>query len=56
MVAVVVAGDLTLDAARDWVAGTQPRAWAPRRLVPVDALPLLANGKIRPAGRREARA
>ena len=45
VVAVVVAGDLTLTAARDWVAGTLPRTWAPRRLVPVDALPLLANGK-----------
>ncbi len=45
VVAVVVAGDLTLAAARDWVAGTLPRTWAPRRLVPVDALPLLANGK-----------
>jgi O-succinylbenzoic acid--CoA ligase len=45
VVAVVVADGLTLAAARDWVAGTLPRTWAPRRLVPVDTLPLLANGK-----------
>jgi len=31
---------------RDFVAATHPRAWAPRDVVVVDALPLLANGKV----------
>ncbi|QCC78244.1 AMP-binding protein [Nocardioides daphniae] len=35
-----------LAALRDWVADELPRAWAPRRLVRLDALPLLGNGKI----------
>jgi O-succinylbenzoic acid--CoA ligase len=42
----VVAGDLPLADARDWVGGRHPRAWAPRRVVRVAALPLLANGKV----------
>jgi O-succinylbenzoic acid--CoA ligase len=41
-----VVGELTLDEARDWVAAAHPRAWAPRQLVRVDAVPLLANGKV----------
>ncbi|MGZ4536792.1 MAG: AMP-binding protein [Nocardioidaceae bacterium] len=45
-VVAVVAGDLDLDAARDWVAAVHPRAWAPRDLVVLDALPLLGNGKV----------
>ncbi|WP_239455499.1 AMP-binding protein [Nocardioides gilvus] len=31
---------------RDWVAAQHPRAWAPRRVVRLDAMPLLANGKV----------
>lgn len=31
---------------RDWVGGQHPRAWAPRRVVRLDALPLLDNGKV----------
>jgi O-succinylbenzoic acid--CoA ligase len=45
-VVAVVAGDLPLADARDWVGGRHPRAWAPRRVVRVAALPLLANGKV----------
>ena len=41
-----VVGDLTLDEARDWVAVSHPRSWAPRELVLLDELPLLANGKV----------
>jgi O-succinylbenzoic acid--CoA ligase len=44
LVAFVV-GALDLDEARSWVAEAHPRSWAPRQLVVVDALPLLANGK-----------
>jgi O-succinylbenzoic acid--CoA ligase len=45
LVAFVV-GELTLDEARGWVADLHPRSWAPRQLVVLDALPLLANGKV----------
>ena len=45
LVAFVV-GDLTLDDARAWVADAHPRSWAPRQLVALDALPMLANGKV----------
>jgi o-succinylbenzoate---CoA ligase len=56
-VVAVVVGTLDLDGARDWVAGQHPRAWAPRDLVHVDALPLLGNGKVdRIAVQRLARA
>ena len=44
-VVAVVAGRLPLDRARDWVAAVHPRAWAPRAVVEVDEVPLLANGK-----------
>lgn len=44
-VVAFVVGDLGLDAARDWVAEVHPRAWAPRQLVALDEVPLLANGK-----------
>jgi o-succinylbenzoate---CoA ligase len=37
---------LSLDAARDWVAEVHPRAWAPREVLVVPALPMLANGKV----------
>lgn len=42
----VMGGDLTPAEARDWVGERHPRAWAPRDLVVVPALPMLANGKI----------
>jgi O-succinylbenzoic acid--CoA ligase len=45
LVAFVVGG-LALDDARAWVAEVHPRSWAPRQLVEVPALPLLANGKV----------
>jgi O-succinylbenzoic acid--CoA ligase len=38
-------GTTLLDELRDWVGAVHPRSWAPRRLVAVDALPLLPNGK-----------
>jgi O-succinylbenzoic acid--CoA ligase len=44
VVAVVAARDpISLAAVRDRV---EPRAWAPRQLVVVESLPLLANGKV----------
>jgi o-succinylbenzoate---CoA ligase len=44
VVAVVTAsGPVDLDELRDLV---EPRAWAPRRVVAVDELPLLPNGKV----------
>jgi o-succinylbenzoate---CoA ligase len=45
VVAVVVGGP-TLEEARDWVADGLPRTWAPRRVVQVERLPLLDNGKV----------
>jgi O-succinylbenzoic acid--CoA ligase len=45
-VVAVVTGSIALEAARDWVAARQPRAWAPRDLVVVPALPMLGNGKV----------
>jgi O-succinylbenzoic acid--CoA ligase len=44
LVAFVV-GTLSLEAARDWVAETRPRSWAPRELIELDAIPMLGNGK-----------
>ena len=44
LVAFVV-GRLGLDEAREWVAQVHPRSWAPRRLVLLEELPRLANGK-----------
>lgn len=46
LVVAVLVGDVALDEARDWVAVVHPRAWAPRRVVRVDALPLLPTGKV----------
>ena len=50
VVAVVVRGGTgappTADELRDHVAATHPRSWAPRAVVTVDRLPLLANGKV----------
>ena len=45
-VVAFVVGDVALDEARAWVAAQHPRSWAPRQLVVLDALPLLANGKV----------
>jgi O-succinylbenzoic acid--CoA ligase len=44
--AAFVVGELSLDEARAWVAELHPRSWAPRQLVTLDELPLLANGKV----------
>jgi O-succinylbenzoic acid--CoA ligase len=44
LVAFVV-GPLALEEARDWVAVAHPRAWAPRQVVELEAIPLLGNGK-----------
>jgi O-succinylbenzoic acid--CoA ligase len=48
VVAVVAVGGgvVTLDELRDWVGRRHPRAWAPRRVVHVEALPLLPTGKV----------
>ena len=43
---VVLRGPLPLDEARDHVAATLPRSWAPREVREVEALPLLASGKL----------
>jgi O-succinylbenzoic acid--CoA ligase len=45
LVAFVV-GELSLPEAREWVAELHPRSWAPRQLVGLEALPMLANGKV----------
>jgi o-succinylbenzoate---CoA ligase len=37
---------VSLDEARAWVAERHPRSWAPRELVVVPELPMLANGKV----------
>jgi o-succinylbenzoate---CoA ligase len=46
VVSVEGSGNLSLDAARDWVAECHPRSWAPRDLVVVPSLPMLTNGKV----------
>ena len=43
---VVAPAGLSLAEARDWVSEAHPRSWAPRDVVSVDALPMLANGKV----------
>jgi O-succinylbenzoic acid--CoA ligase len=45
-VVAVVVGSVALDEARDWVSARHPRAWAPREVVVVPALPMLPNGKV----------
>ena len=37
--------DGLLEELRDWVSEVRPRSWAPRQLVVLDAIPMLANGK-----------
>jgi O-succinylbenzoic acid--CoA ligase len=44
-VVAVVDGEVPLDELRSWVGAAHPRPWAPRRVVHLDALPLLPNGK-----------
>lgn len=48
IVAVVQRGAATptLVEIRDFIAAAHPRAWAPRRLALVDALPMLTSGKV----------
>jgi o-succinylbenzoate---CoA ligase len=38
--------DVDLTTAREWVAEVYPRSWAPRQVIAMDALPMLANGKV----------
>ncbi|MCW2773978.1 MAG: AMP-dependent synthetase and ligase [Nocardioides sp.] len=44
-VVAYVVGTISLDEARAWVAELHPRSWAPREVVALDDIPLLANGK-----------
>ena len=44
-VVAFVVGDLSLPEARAWVGEAHPRSWAPRSLVLLEEIPLLANGK-----------
>ena len=44
LVAFVVGG-VALDDLREWVAEQHPRSWAPRQVVLLPAIPMLANGK-----------
>jgi o-succinylbenzoate---CoA ligase len=44
---LVEPGDaMALERVRDWVGERHPRAWAPRDVVVVPALPMLTNGKV----------
>ena len=45
-VVAFMVGDLSLEDARAWVAEQHPRSWAPREVVSLEALPMLANGKV----------
>jgi O-succinylbenzoic acid--CoA ligase len=45
-VVAVIVGDLDVDDARAWVGAKHPRSWAPREVVVVPTLPMLANGKV----------
>ncbi|MEV8374277.1 o-succinylbenzoate--CoA ligase [Kribbella sp. NPDC056861] len=45
-VVAFVVGDLARDEARDFVAETLPRTWAPREVVVLSELPMLASGKV----------
>ncbi len=44
-VVAFVVGDLDLDRARAWVGEAHPRSWAPRELIGLPEIPMLANGK-----------
>ena len=52
-VVAFVVGSIDLDDAREWVAEVRPRSWAPREVIAVDRLPLLANGKVDRVSLRE---
>jgi O-succinylbenzoic acid--CoA ligase len=45
-VVAFVVGDAGRDELRDFVAEVLPRTWAPRDVVPLTALPMLASGKV----------
>lgn len=45
-VVAFVVGKPGLDEVRDWVSETLPRTWAPRDVVRLEALPMLASGKV----------
>lgn len=45
-VVAFVVGEPARDELRDWVSETLPRTWAPRDVVQLDALPMLASGKV----------
>lgn len=45
-VVAFVVGPIDADEAREWVAAAHPRTWAPRQVVRLDAMPLLAHGKV----------
>ncbi|HET7195839.1 MAG TPA: AMP-binding protein [Nocardioides sp.] len=45
-VVAFVVGEISVEAARDWVSAEHPRTWAPREVVSVDELPMLDNGKV----------
>lgn len=45
VVAPGLANGISLAEAREWVAAEHPRSWAPRQLVRLEEIPLLANGK-----------
>ncbi|WP_433162737.1 o-succinylbenzoate--CoA ligase [Kribbella sp. CA-247076] len=45
-VVAFVVGEGSRDELRDHVAETLPRAWAPRDVIHLDALPMLASGKV----------
>ena len=44
-VVAFVVGPVSLEEARAWVAEVHPRSWAPRQLVALEEVPMLANGK-----------
>ena len=46
VVVAVADTSLGVDELRDWVGEMHPRSFAPRRLLRVDAMPLLPNGKV----------
>ncbi len=46
VVVAYVVGDASREELRDWVAAELPRAWAPRDVVRLEALPLLPHGKV----------
>ncbi|MFG1815891.1 o-succinylbenzoate--CoA ligase [Kribbella sp. NPDC049174] len=45
-VVAFVVGDAGRDELRDFVAEVLPRTWAPREVIPLSALPMLASGKV----------